>query len=275
MSYRFPRFLVVLIALFLALLPWASANPVINEILYRPGTSYPEDTSLEFIELHHPGEEELDLSGWAFTDGIQFTFPEGTTIAPGAYLVVAANPAAYPALENVIGPWSADSRLSNSGERLALSMPDPDTREMETVDSVRYADEGDWAMRVRDGLGGWSWESDADDAGHSLERRNPLLTNDSGANFGSSQNPGGTPGEANSLFASDIAPTITDVTHFPAVPTSADEVTVSCKVDDEAGPGDRAPVLPRRVHHVAGHLSKCHDGSWRRQDLCGDPAFTV
>ena len=232
-----PQFLRSLFYLQSLVLASASANPVINEILYRPGSNYPEDTALEFIELHNPSEEDVDLSGWAFTDGVNYTFPDGTTLASGAFLVVAADPAAYTGLENVVGPWAADSRLSNGGERVVLSMPEPETGTFESVDSVRYADEGDWATRTRDGLGGWSWVSDADDAGHSLERRNPVFTNDSGANFGSSSDPGGTPGEANSIFTMDIAPTITDVLHFPAVPTSGEEVTVTCKVDDEAGRG--------------------------------------
>lgn len=31
----------------------ANAAVVINEINYRPGTAFPENTSLEFIELHN------------------------------------------------------------------------------------------------------------------------------------------------------------------------------------------------------------------------------
>ena len=37
------------------------------------------------------GNNTFDLSGWEFVEGISFTFPAGTTIEPGAHLVVAAN----------------------------------------------------------------------------------------------------------------------------------------------------------------------------------------
>ncbi|MEZ5305089.1 MAG: lamin tail domain-containing protein, partial [Verrucomicrobiales bacterium] len=47
----------------------------------------------EFIELHNPGAEPANLSGWAFTSGIGFAFPADTEIPPGGYLVIAEDPA--------------------------------------------------------------------------------------------------------------------------------------------------------------------------------------
>jgi hypothetical protein len=69
----------------------ASAAPLINEIMYRPGTGYPENTALEFIEIHNPDAATVDLSGWAITKGVDYTFPAGTTLAAGGYLVVVAS----------------------------------------------------------------------------------------------------------------------------------------------------------------------------------------
>ena len=34
----------------------------------------------EFIELHNPGDAELDLSGWILSDAVAFTFPAGTKL---------------------------------------------------------------------------------------------------------------------------------------------------------------------------------------------------
>ena len=36
--------------------------------------------------------EEVDLSGWFFSSGVEYTFPEGTKLASGAYLLVAESP---------------------------------------------------------------------------------------------------------------------------------------------------------------------------------------
>jgi hypothetical protein len=110
----------------LASLPSAAA-PTINEIHFRPGIGYPENPALEFIEIHNPDPEAVDVSGWAFTRGISITLPAGASISAGGFLVVAASPAllqaAHPSLSQVYGPWSEDTKLANSGETLTLVKP--------------------------------------------------------------------------------------------------------------------------------------------------------
>ena len=63
----------------------AAAAPVINEIMYRPGTAFPENTGLEFIEIHNPDAVPVNVGGWALTSGTSLVFPPGTTIAAGGY----------------------------------------------------------------------------------------------------------------------------------------------------------------------------------------------
>lgn len=213
----------------------ANAAPVINEIMYRPGTGYPEDTRLEFIEIHNPDDEPVDLSDWAITTGADYAFPAGTTLAAGGFLVIASDPAALEAatgISGVHGPWKSGATLANNGESVTLSKPDGDGG-WTTVDKVRYASEGDWATRTLDPADGWTWVSGADGGGKSLERRNPRLASTNGQNWGASTVDGGTPGAANTLYSTDIAPVITDLIHTPAVPTSSDPVTISCHVTDE------------------------------------------
>ena len=216
-----------------------AASPVINEIMYRPGTGYPENTALEFVEVHNPDATAVDLSGWALTTGVDYVFPSGTTLAGGGYLVVAANStalvAAHSALSSslVYGPWETGDKLSNDGEDVTLSSPDG-SGGFTRVDRVTYADEGDWATRTRDSLGGWSWITQSNGGGCSLERRNPLLAVDSGQNWGASTAVGGTPGAANTLRVSNVAPIISSVKHSPAVPKSTDVVTISCQLADES-----------------------------------------
>src|SRR5690349_2788235 len=64
---------------------------VFNEVMYNPAGN---DESLEWIELHNQMAVDMDLSKWQLEGGINFTFPEGTIIAGGGYIVVAANKAA-------------------------------------------------------------------------------------------------------------------------------------------------------------------------------------
>ncbi|MFO8012049.1 MAG: CotH kinase family protein, partial [Phycisphaerae bacterium] len=82
---------------------------------------------------------------------------------------------------------------------------------------------------------GWSWVSMADGLGRSVELINGAFSNETGQNWAASLADGGTPGAANSVAAADIAPVIRDVSHGPAVPGTADPVTVTCEVVDDHG----------------------------------------
>ena len=215
------------------------ADPVINEINYRPGTGYPENTALEFIEILNPDAAAVDVSGWQFTSGVSFTIPNGTILPAGGFLVVAANPialqAAQPGLTGVFGPWAPGGGLSNKGEKITLSRPDallPGA--LIKVDEVTYADEGDWAVRTREAtFGGWSWVSLANSGDRTLELRNPAVANGNGQNWTASAAVGGTPGAANSVATANIAPIISGVKHAPAVPLPGQTVRVSCNLTDE------------------------------------------
>ena len=82
------RFLAVLFAGLLSG-PWILAavpGPVVvNEIQYHP----PDDQDqLQWIELHNPGTARVDLAGWKFAKGVDFTFPAGAALGGGAYGVV-------------------------------------------------------------------------------------------------------------------------------------------------------------------------------------------
>lgn len=104
--------------------PWHSPV-IINEIMYHPLSERDED---EYVELHNRTAQPVDVSGWRFTDGIDFTIPEATSIPANGFLVVAADAtnlrSIHPQLtaQNTVGDYSG--RLSNAGERLALSMPE-------------------------------------------------------------------------------------------------------------------------------------------------------
>ena len=225
------------------------AAPVINEIMYRPGTAFPENTALEYIEVHNPDAAAVDVSGWAFRSGVNYTLPAGTVIAAGGYLVVAASPADLTAVfgsVSALGPWQAGNTLSNNGEKVTLSMPGA-AGTWTKVDEVTYASEGDWALRVRDGFGGWDWSTAANGGGKSLELRRPALSNDNGQNWAAcTAGTGGTPGAQNTANTVNLPPVIHAVKHSPAVPASTQDITFSCEVNDEAAPAERTATLFHR-----------------------------
>ena len=151
---------------------------VINEIMYHPIS---QDIDDEFIELHNRGASTVDLENWRFIEGIRYTFPAGTTIAPGGYLVVAKNAlqliAANPGVlnaGNTVGDFSGD--LSDRGEQIVLARPDDPLLPLQdfiVIDEVSYTD-------------GESWGIWADGGGSSLELIDPDSDNMRASNWADS-----------------------------------------------------------------------------------------
>ncbi len=225
----------------------------INELFYHPPTELDRD---EWLELVNTGTNRVDLSGWRFTEGVRFTFPAGAKIEAGGFLVVAANATAFatlhPAVTHFVAGW--DGILSNSGQQVLLV-----DAAGNTVDSVRYADDGDWADRLRDvvdyGHRGWVWESKADGFGASLELRQVALPNEYGRNWAASTVPGGTPGAANSTTTTNLAPLITETRHQPLVPRASDPVVIVTRLLDEAATATLTASLRWRVDGAANFSS--------------------
>lgn len=131
---------------------------VINEIMYHPISEEDDD---EYVELHNRSSEPVDVGGWRFVKGIDFTLPPSTVIPPGGFLVVAKNQdrllGNYAQLNaaNTVGNYSG--QLSNGGEYLALAKPDwivvtnqagevSTNRIWITVAEVAYMDGGRWGL---------------------------------------------------------------------------------------------------------------------------------
>src|SRR5690606_33629293 len=75
----------------------------------------------EWIELFNRSLSPIDLSGWSFDDAVGFSFPQGTILGPGQYLVVSNDAAALAAVHpgiTILGNFNGG--LSNSTERIAL-----------------------------------------------------------------------------------------------------------------------------------------------------------
>ena len=160
----------------------------LTEIGYHfPSAEFPGD-DLDFLELKNAGTVPLDLSGLLFENGITFTFPVGTVLAPGKFFVLGRNAArfaeAHPgqALDGVFA-----GRLADGGEELVLSagvgVP---------VIALHYRPE-------------LPWPPAANGAGFTLVRASGGSPNN-GANWRASAMPGGSP------HADDPAPQI-----FPRV----------------------------------------------------------
>lgn len=164
---------------------------VINEIHYNPALP-----GTGFVEIYNSSPATgYDLSGWRL-DGAGFTFPPGTVIGPGAYLVVAGDrvdlAAAYGGTIPVAGEFSGN--LANEGETLRLVRPGPTPDSDQVINRVTYESRP-------------PWPASANGAGSSLQLLDPAQDNNRVANWGAvntNDSPAirrATPGVANSVRA--------------------------------------------------------------------------
>ncbi|MCY2951560.1 MAG: lamin tail domain-containing protein [Planctomycetota bacterium] len=270
-----------------------AANVVINEIMYHPGYGGPGDAGYiaenvkeEYIELANTGSSAANLKNWHFNQGVDYTFPD-VTIGVGQYLVVAADLTAFkakhPSVSNVISAWtdaqsvahSWTGTLSNNGEDIEL-----ENDVGQRVDFVSYSSEGDWAKRRRitdpeypSGIKGWGWVTGADAGRKSLELINPGLSNEYGQNWAASTPDQGTPGVANSVAATDIAPVIFEVKHYPLIPKPADPVTLTARIADELGTNATVTLYHRIDGGAVFSAAAMYDDGQHGDGLAGDGLY--
>jgi hypothetical protein len=158
---------------------------VITELMYHPDLG-----GDEFIEIRNVTRQTIDLSNWKFTSGVNFTFPAGTSLAPGAHaLVVAIAPATFrskysiPASVTILGPYTGS--LDNAGEKVVISKPTgaPADPYIE-IDRITYNNKAPWPLPPAG-------------AGPSLARMFASRYPNDVANWRAETGPAGTPGVAN------------------------------------------------------------------------------
>ncbi|MCX6905486.1 MAG: lamin tail domain-containing protein [Verrucomicrobia bacterium] len=149
---------------------------VFSEVMYHP-PDRPDEFDLEFIELFNSNPWFEDISGYRISGDIDYTFPEGTLLQGGAFLVVARSPADVQAIygiANVMGPYANNLpngagtvRLRNASDAILLG--------------VSYDTKPPWPIA-------------ADGAGHSLVLARPSYGEGDPRAWSQSDVMGGSPG---------------------------------------------------------------------------------
>lgn len=200
----------------------ANGRVIINEIHYN---GLNNAVRSDFIELYNYKSTPTDLSGWRISSAIDYTFPPGTVIPPGGYLVVAEDPAKVQALWGVeaLGPFTSGS-LSSDGETIRLR----DTTNA-IVSEVTYSS-------------GFPWPCAANGEGASAELINPTLNPTLGSSWRASTFPASSsvtekasPGFQNHQYVENPPPNVETVIHSPRQPTSSDPITITARITDTDG----------------------------------------
>jgi CotH kinase protein/Lamin Tail Domain/Right handed beta helix region/Dockerin type I domain len=225
--------------------------PVINEIHYHPADSTFET---EFLELHNPHTSDISLSGWSLSGGVDYAFPSNAILHADDYLVVAGVPAllfGQIPTEKLLGPYSG--KLNNQFERVVLR-----DSYGNMVDSVFYSQES-------------GFPQEADGGGPSLELINSLLDNGAPAAWlASATMP--TPATANSRYDSVPLPVVFDVSHYPLIPTSQDNISVSARVTPLKA-GSQASLIYRGISTASYSMILMRDDGQEGDMLADDGVY--
>jgi CotH kinase protein/Lamin Tail Domain/PA14 domain len=161
----------------------------ISEIMYHPrdvfvGTNKLE---LEFVELYNSNPFFEDLSGYRLSGDIDYTFPAGTILSGGGFIVVARNPADLQSVSgpaNIVGPF-ANNLPNNNGQ-------------------VRLRNQNDFVLLEVNYSTKYPWPVAADGAGHSLVLARASYGEGEREAWAASDSIGGSPGRAEPVSAEPL-----------------------------------------------------------------------
>ena len=243
------RTLLYLVLLFPLSIHAQNVNQLyINEINYR---AIEPLENIDFIELYNAGTQSVDLSGWFLTGGLKYTFPAGSNIASGAYLLIAADPALVQStfgISGALGPW--EGKLASSSDKVVLR-----TADYEVIDRVDYENWKEWPnVRYLD--------TETTKVAVSIQKLNPLL---GGNNPGSWVADVPTPKTQNTgvylPVATDI-PVLKDVSKSPDKPMTNEAVRVKA---DFAGAVNYASgmtvTLEYQINNAGSYVAKSEMGT--------------
>ena len=222
-----------------------SQDPVISEFLASNDNGIVdfEGDSSDWIEIHNPGSSVIDLGGWHLTDDpaarTKWTFPGTTFIAPGGFLIVFAS---SKDLTNPADELHTNFKLTSAGEFLGLY--DPTASFASTSFDRAYPEQ-------------------FEDVSYGFEFT-PNITSNEYYFFTP------TPGSQNV----SPGPLLTEVSHFPELPSDNDDVVVTARLVGSLGATGFVQLDYRVMYNGAQSLQMLDDGV-APDAVAGDSIFTV
>ncbi|HEY1790009.1 MAG TPA: lamin tail domain-containing protein [Verrucomicrobiae bacterium] len=229
--------------------PSSRKTPIVfSEIMWKPAPRI-DGKNLEYLELYNSNPWFQDISGYQITCAdMNYTFPAGTSLPGGGYLVVAAAPADIESvygITNVMGPYDGSLKHSES-----LELLDEETNVLLTVP---YDDVYPWPVAT-------------DSTGHSIALANPNYGEGDPRAWDISDIVGGSPGQMESFRPSPLRNVVINEilphSENPAVPQfielynhSTNSVDISGCVLTDDPTTNKFVIPPGTVIGPAGFIS--------------------
>lgn len=159
---------------------------VLSEIMYHPVTP-PDGRKTEFVELFNTNPFFEEIGGYSLAGDIHYTFPAGTVLKGGEYVVVAPVPADVEALYGIGGVYGpASGKLSNNSGTVQLR-----NNLGAVLFEVKYDSHSPWPVSP-------------DGTGHSLVLDNPSYGEADPRAWAASAFVGGSPGKVEPLQSDSL-----------------------------------------------------------------------
>jgi hypothetical protein len=159
---------------------------VISEIMYKPAPRS-DTNNLEFIEIYNSNPWFHDISGYRLIGSrLSYTFPSGTIIQGGAFMVIAASPQNIQTvygITNILGPYTGSLKKSDT-----LQLLDEVGAVLLTIP---YSNTAPWPVAT-------------DGTGHSLVLTKPTFGEEDPRAWDISDIVGGSPGEMEAFRPSPL-----------------------------------------------------------------------
>lgn len=165
----------------------------ISEIMYHPrdvfiGTNKAE---LEFVEIYNSNPYYEDISGYRLSGDIDYTFPPGTVLQGGTFVVVARAPADAQTVYRIVGALGPfTNNLPNDRGRIRLRNNNGFVLLEVNYDSRH------------------PWPAAADGAGHSLVLARPSYGENHRESWAASESIDGSPGRLDPVSAEPLRPVV-------------------------------------------------------------------
>lgn len=218
---------------------YGPATIVISELHYNPCVTQGTDGEFEFLELHNASAATIDLSNWEIT-GFEYTFPLGSSIAAGEYIVIVQQGSAgnYTGNGYQVFELTNPAGLNNGGE--AISVLDDIGN---VIDYMEYETSSPWPTGANGGCS-------------SLELIDPSADNTDPSNWQDSYTFGGTPGAPASIAGDcvDCGDALATVDSF--LSDDFESGTLTGWMQSNAGEWEASTTTP-----IAGTYSLRHIGA--------------
>jgi len=167
--------------------PTSRKTPVVfSEIMYKPAPRL-DGKNLEFVELYNSNPWFQDIGGYQITCAdMSYTFPVGTKLSGGGYLVVAAVPADIQSIytiTNVMGPYTGN---------------------LKKVETLELLDEQGAVLLTLPYSNVYPWPVATEGTGHSLVLANPTYGEEDPRAWDISDQVGGSPGQMDAFTPSPL-----------------------------------------------------------------------